>query len=65
MPVTWPTTPGTWAAVPTIELLLDGAGVVAVWRTWASPKGPKPELSLRPVADRLSELLSARDRLRR
>ncbi|HEX5197840.1 MAG TPA: phosphoglycerate kinase, partial [Gaiellales bacterium] len=46
------------AAVPTIELLLDEGAQVAVCSHLGRPKGePKPELSLRPVADRLSELL--------
>ena len=46
------------AAVPTIELLLDEDARVVVCSHLGRPKGePKPELSLRPVADRLSELL--------
>ena len=46
------------AAVPTIELLLDEAAQVVVCSHLGRPKGePKPELSLRPVAERLSELL--------
>ena len=46
------------AAVPTIELLLDAGGQVIVCSHLGRPKGePKPELSLRPVAERLAELL--------
>jgi phosphoglycerate kinase len=46
------------AAVPTIELLLDEGARVVLCSHLGRPKGePKPELSLRPVADRLSELL--------
>jgi phosphoglycerate kinase len=46
------------AAVPTIELLLDEGAQVVVCSHLGRPKGePKPELSLRPVAERLSELL--------
>ena len=45
-------------AVPTIELLLDEGAQVVVCSHLGRPKGePKPELSLRPVAERLSELL--------
>ena len=46
------------AAVPTIELLLDEGARVVLCSHLGRPKGePKPELSLRPVAERLSELL--------
>ena len=46
------------AAMPTIELLLDEGAQVVVCSHLGRPKGePKPELSLRPVAERLSELL--------
>ena len=54
------------AALPTIEYLLDAGAQVVVCSHLGRPKGePKPELSLRPVADRLSELLGRRGRLRR
>jgi phosphoglycerate kinase len=46
------------AAVPTMEYLLDAGAQVVVCSHLGRPKGePKPELSLRPVADRLSELI--------
>ncbi len=46
------------AAVPTIQLLLDRGAWVTVCSHLGRPKGEVvPELSLRPVADRLSELL--------
>jgi phosphoglycerate kinase len=45
------------AALPTIELLLErGAGIVLVSHL-GRPKDREPELSMRPVAARLSELL--------
>jgi phosphoglycerate kinase len=45
-------------ALPTIELLLDRGARVIVCSHLGRPKGEyKPELSLRPVADRISELL--------
>jgi phosphoglycerate kinase len=45
------------AALPTIELLRErGASIVLVSHL-GRPKGPDPELSMRPVGDRLEELL--------
>jgi phosphoglycerate kinase len=45
-------------ALPTIELLLDRGATVIVCSHLGRPKGEyKPELSLRPVADRMAELL--------
>jgi phosphoglycerate kinase len=45
-------------ALPTIELLLDRGARVTVCSHLGRPKGEyKPELSLRPVADRMAELL--------
>jgi phosphoglycerate kinase len=46
------------AALPTVELLLERGATVILCSHLGRPKGePKPELSLRPVADRISELL--------
>jgi phosphoglycerate kinase len=45
------------AALPTLRRLLAGGARVAVASHLGRPKGPSPELSLRPVADRLGELL--------
>jgi len=46
------------AAMPTVELLLDTGGRVVLCSHLGRPKGePKPELSLRPVAERVAELL--------
>ena len=46
------------ASLPTIELLLDRDARVIVCSHLGRPKGErKPELSLRPVADRMAELL--------
>jgi phosphoglycerate kinase len=46
------------AALPTIELLLDRGATVIVISHLGRPKGqPDPTLSLRPVADRMAELL--------
>jgi len=46
------------ASVPTIELLLEAGAGVAVCSHLGRPKGEaKPELSLRPAADRLSALI--------
>jgi phosphoglycerate kinase len=45
-------------ALPTIELLLDRGAQVIVCSHLGRPKGEyKPELSLRPVADRMADLL--------
>lgn len=46
------------AALPTIKKLLNDGGKVILCSHLGKPKGePKPELSLAPVANRLSELL--------
>ena len=46
------------AAMPTVELLLDTGGRVVLCSHLGRPKGErKPELSLRPVAERAAELL--------
>ena len=46
------------AALPTIKKLIAGGGKVILCSHLGKPKGePKPELSLAPVAKRLSELL--------
>jgi phosphoglycerate kinase len=46
------------AALPTVELLLQRGASVILCSHLGRPKGePKPELSLRPVAARISELL--------
>jgi phosphoglycerate kinase len=46
------------AAVPTIQLLLDrGASEVVLMSHLGRPKGPDPALSLKPVEERLRELL--------
>ena len=46
------------AAMPTVELLLDRGAHVVLCSHLGRPKGePKPELSLRPVAERVAELL--------
>jgi phosphoglycerate kinase len=46
------------AATPTVELLLDRGARVILCSHLGRPRGePKPELSLRPVADRVAELL--------
>ena len=44
-------------ALPTIRLLTEGGAVVALASHLGRPKGVTPELSLAPVARRLSELL--------
>jgi phosphoglycerate kinase len=46
------------AALPTLEQLLErGTGEVAVCSHLGRPKGPDPAFSMRPVAERLRELL--------
>lgn len=46
------------ASLPTIKFLLDGGASIVVGAHLGRPKGEvKPELSLTPVAERLSELL--------
>src|SRR5881394_3277156 len=46
------------AAMPTVSYLLDNGATVILCSHLGRPKGePKPELSLRPVADRIAELL--------
>ena len=46
------------AALPTIQLLLDrGASEVVLMSHLGRPKGPDPALSLKPVEERLRELL--------
>src|SRR3954467_2291630 len=48
------------ASVPTIRTLLDRGARVVVTAHLGRPKGePDPRYSLRPVADRLGELLGA------
>ncbi len=47
------------AAIPTIQYVLDQGGAVILMSHLGRPKGgPEPEFSLKPVAARLSELLS-------
>ena len=49
--------------LPTIERLLKGGAAVILMSHLGRPKGkPDPAASLRPVADRLAELLSCRVR---
>ena len=50
-------------ALPTIKYLLDNGATVILCSHLGRPKGPTPELSLRPVADRLTELLGKPVRL--
>jgi len=46
------------SALPTIKKILDDGGIVIACSHLGRPKGkPSPDLSLRPVAERLSELL--------
>jgi len=48
------------AALPSINHILDGGGCVVLMSHLGRPKGEiKPEFSLRPVADRLAEVLDA------
>jgi phosphoglycerate kinase len=47
------------AALPTIEWLRERGARLVLASHLGRPKGPDPALSLRPVAQRLSELLSA------
>ncbi len=52
------------ASLPTLELLLErGAGEIRVCSHLGRPKGPDPKYELRPVAERLRELLPD-DRIR-
>ena len=47
------------AALPTLELLLElAAAEIAVCSHLGRPEGPDPELSMRPVEERLRELVS-------
>ena len=46
------------SALPTIQYLIENKACVILMSHMGKPKGePKPELSLKPVADRLTELL--------
>jgi phosphoglycerate kinase len=48
------------AALPSIQHVIDGGGRVVLMSHLGRPKGTvKPEFSLRPVADRLAELIDA------
>ena len=47
------------AALPTLELLLERGAAVIVVSHLGRPEGVDPSLSMRPVADRLGELLDA------
>ncbi len=48
------------AALPSIQYILDGGGCVVLMSHLGRPKGEvKEEYSLRPVADRLAELITA------
>ena len=52
------------AALPTIKKLIADGGKVILCSHLGKPKGePKPELSLAPVAVRLSELLDRKSSL--
>ena len=46
------------AALPTIQLLRERGAVIALCSHLGRPNGPDPELSLRPVARQLAELLA-------
>jgi phosphoglycerate kinase len=53
------------AALPTLRLLLErGASEVIVCSHLGRPKGPDPALSMRPVEERLRELLGENGRVR-
>ncbi len=45
------------AALPTIELLRERQAAIVLVSHLGRPKGPDPELSMRPVGDRLEQLL--------
>jgi phosphoglycerate kinase len=47
------------AALPTIELLRDRGARLVLVSHLGRPKGPDPDLSMKPVADRLGQLLGA------
>ncbi|MGH2763954.1 MAG: phosphoglycerate kinase [Thermoleophilaceae bacterium] len=47
------------AALPTIELLLEGAAALILCSHLGRPKGRDPETSLRPASERLGELVDA------
>lgn len=46
-----------WASVPTLRFLIDNHAKVIVISHLGQPKSPSPELSLKPVAARLAEVL--------
>jgi phosphoglycerate kinase len=50
-------------ALPTIKYLLGGGAAVILASHLGRPKGVTPELSLKPIADRLTELLGREVRL--
>jgi phosphoglycerate kinase len=47
------------AALPTIELLRERAAAIILVSHLDRPKGPDPKLSMRPVGERLGELIGA------